>query len=390
MDFKKIEERILSFSPYIEEIQVFLKDGALSAIVKPKIQALKDAKIVNIEEEIRWYAIELYNLKVPSEQKIAFYEIVYDESENNAKDEPNDEIYKLLKSYLSTLTQFDIKPCSHIELNLGLDSIQYVELFLFIENGFGVFIDEKIFSQIMTVWDLYAYIKKRATRIEFRKKEFKEFLIEPLNKKLVYSPFIMSVYKILLFPLFKCYFRLENSGERYLPKTPCIIAPSHQSMLDGFLILATLPYGVLKKSFFLAYKNVFGKGILKPIAIHGQNILIDANENLKETMQYTALPLKEKKNLVIFPEGARSRDRKLLEFRPFFAILSKTFNVPVIPVVIDGSFEALQSGKIFPRPKKIKVTYLKPIYPQGRTVQEIRNETKEAIAKEMREKPVLI
>ncbi len=105
-------------------------------------------------------------------------------------------------------------------------------------------------------------------------------------------------------------------------------------------------------------------------------------------MQYSALPLKEGNNLVIFPEGARTRDRKLLEFRPFFAILSKTFNMPIVPVVIDGSFEAFQIGKLFPKPKKIRITYLKPIDPDGLSYDEITKKVKEAIESEMEQNPL--
>jgi len=181
---------------------------------------------------------------------------------------------------------------------------------------------------------------------------------------------------------------MELNGTDNIPSTPCIIAPTHQSMLDGFLIEATLPYKILKRSFFLAYKQVFGTDLLKPIATYGQSILIDANEDLKHTMQYCALPLKEGNNLVIFPEGARSRDRKLLEFRPFFAMLSKTFNLPIVPVVIDGSFEALGSGKVFPRPKKVKVTYLKPIMPESMSYDEITKKVKRAIEEEIRKNPL--
>jgi long-chain acyl-CoA synthetase len=105
-------------------------------------------------------------------------------------------------------------------------------------------------------------------------------------------------------------------------------------------------------------------------------------------MQYCALPLKVGNNLVIFPEGARTRDRELLEFRPFFAMLSKTFNLPIVPVVIDGSFEALESGKILPRPKKVKVTYLKPIQPENLSYEELSQKVKTAIAQEMIKHPI--
>ena len=389
MDFKKIEDRLLSLSSYVKNVEVISEDGLLTALMHPNLDTLKEKNIINIESEIRWYAIELYNMEVSKEERITSYKIIYENTQEEKKSEPQDEIYRVLKTYLETLTQEEVLPSSHLELNLGLDSIEYVELFIFVENSFGVIIDEKIFSKVMIMESLYLYIKDRASYIESTQHDFEEFLKQPIDKKLVFSPYAMFFYKVVLYPLFKLYFRMDESGIDNLPKTPCIIAPSHQSMLDGFLIVATLPYSVLKKSFFLAFKQVFGTGILRPMAIHGQNILIDANEDLKGTMQYAALPLRKGGNLVIFPEGARSRDRSLLEFRPFFAMLSKTFNLPVVPVVVDGAFEALQSGKIFPLPKKIKVTYLKPIYPQNFSITEITTMTKEAIDKEMKLHPVL-
>jgi len=122
---------------------------------------------------------------------------------------------------------------------------------------------------------------------------------------------------------------------------------------------------------------------LGPISKHGQTILIDANQNLKHTMQYSALPIREGNNLVIFPEGARTRDRELLEFKPFFAMLSKIFNIPILPVTIDGSFEALGTGKIFPRPRKIRVTFSKVIFPQNLSIEQITKQTKDSIQAEL-------
>ncbi|MCK4974369.1 MAG: 1-acyl-sn-glycerol-3-phosphate acyltransferase, partial [Sulfurimonas sp.] len=366
MDLHKIENKILSLSPFVKEIEVVMQDDFLFAYIYPDFQELKKANIINIEDEIRWYGVELYNMEVEEAQKVRGYKILTRAS-TKVVDEPNDEIYKILKAYISTISDSEVSIDSHLELDIGLDSLNYVELFTFIEQSFGVEIDEVIFSKIMVVEELYKYIKNNQTHIDLVTVKWEEILDEEIDEKLVYSPFIMSIYKSFMLPIFRLYFRLEVIGKENIPSYPCIIAPSHQSMLDGFLIEATLPYKVLKKSFFLAYKQVFGRSILEPISKHGQSILIDANEHLRHTIQYTSLPLKEGNNLVIFPEGARSRDRKLLEFRPFFAMLSKTFNIPVVPVVIDGSFEALETGKLFPRPKKIRVTYLKPINPEGLT-----------------------
>jgi long-chain acyl-CoA synthetase len=406
MNFHTIEERILSLCPYIKEIVVTTHNGHLFAFIYPNFQTLKSAHIINIESEIRWYGVELYNMEVDESKKIRGYLISTEaipKTKSNAFDmqaikelitnrkkrkiftevEPSDNIYKALKLYISSLSSATVLPSSHIELDLKLDSLNYVELFVFIEHSFGIKIDEATFSELMIMQDLYSYIKEHKHYINPTRTNWEDILNTPKDEKLIYSPFIMFAYKTILLPFFKIFFRLEVKGVENIPASTCIIAPSHQSMLDGFLIEATLPFSVLKNTFFLAFKQVFGTMFFNPIAKHGQSILIDANINLKETMQHVSLPLKKGHNLVIFPEGARTRDRKLLEFRPFFAMLSKTHNVPIVPVIIDGSYEALPTGKIFPRPKKIKVTYLKPIYPNDMSYDEITALVKHAIENEM-------
>ncbi|MGE4418614.1 MAG: 1-acyl-sn-glycerol-3-phosphate acyltransferase [Sulfurimonas sp.] len=389
MDLKKIEEKVLSCSHFVKEIAVIIDKEHPFAFIYPDFEALKEAKIINIKEEIRWYAVELYNMKAQESEKIKGFKILTAPLEENIEesltkeDEPNDEVYRVLKSYIATMTEKEILPSSHLELDLELDSLNYVELFVFIERSFGVKMDEALFSHMMSVKSLYAYVKEQSLHVKPVIFDYEELLRENIDKKLIYSALIMSLYKTLLYPLFRLYFRLEVRGVENIPSYTCIIAPSHQSMLDGFLIESALPYKILKKTFFLAYKQVFGTKLLSPIAKHGQTILIDANENLKETMIYCALPIRSGNNLVIFPEGARSRDRKLLEFRPYFAMLSKTFATPIVPVVIEGSYEALGAGMLFPRPRKIKVTFLKPIEPQSMEYAEIIKKVRDAIKSEL-------
>lgn len=382
MQLEAIEQKVRSLSPFVKEIKIRPISGALFASVIPDLTALKEAKIVNIEEEIRWYAIELYNLLAKEDEKIQGYEIISPQSSFHK--EPADPFYETLKRFLAIKSSKEISFTSHIELDLGLDSLDYVELFLFVERSFGIEMNEALFSGMMRVNELYSHIKQNARSHSYSPSSWQEFLTQKSQRQLIASPFCMLLYKTLLYPLFQLYFRLEAKGIKNIPKSACIIAPSHQSMLDGFLVEALLPAQILKKSYFLSYKQVFGKNILKHLAQHGQNILIDANENLKESLLAATLPLREGDNIVIFPEGARSRDGKLLEFRPFFALLAKVYGVPVVPVAIDGSFEALRAGMFFPRPKKIKVTFLQPIVPQDLSYEEIVQRTKSAIEHELK------
>ncbi len=380
-DLSAIQNRILTLCSYIQKIDIVLKDNSLYAFIYPDFEALKRANIINIESEIRWYGVELYNMEVDDAHKVLGYEIVSPKIDSAG--EVDDELYLSLTAFIATLSDEKIYFTSHLELDLGFDSLDYVELFVFMEESFGVVIGEVEFSKMMRVSELYEYVKEHQSKFSPSSVDFKTILNEKQDKKLIYSPFMMTLYKLFLFPVFKLYFSLEVKGKENILQTPCIVAPIHQSMLDGFLIVASLPLKILKRSFFLSFTQVFGRGIFRPMAEHGQNILIDANIHLKETMLYATQPLKEGGNLVIFPEGARTRDGKLLEFRPFYAMLSHAYNVPIVPVVFRGSFEAFKSGTNLPLPRKISVTYLKPIYPEGLSYEEINAKVREAVEAEL-------
>lgn len=411
LNIPKIEQTILKISNLVKEVAIFIHDNHLFALIHPDFQEAKNCKIIDLENEIRWYAVELYNINAPKDQKIKDYKIVQASLPKDAKgdikrselekfmkeqallcknveDEPKDKVYQSIKNFLSTLTDEPITSSSHLELDLHLDSLNYIELFTFIEKSFGVNIDEAQFSQMLIMDELCRYVNEKKQKITISDINWKTILNEKISFSIICSPLPILIYKTLFLPLYKLYFSLKVSGSENFPKQPCIIAPSHQSMLDGFILAAALPYDVLKKTFFLAYEAVFGTKIMRPIVQNSQTILINVNKDLKISMLKSTVPLKNGQNLVVFPEGARSRDRELLEFKKFFAILSIELDIPVVPVVLDGTFEAMPAGKLFPRPSPVIIKYLDPIYPQGLSYDELVAKVKEAIHEEMINHPL--
>ena len=63
------------------------------------------------------------------------------------------------------------------------------------------------------------------------------------------------------------------------------------------------------------------------------------------------------------PKLARSLGQAQKEFKKGVGIIAKEMNVPLVPVAITGAYEMLASGKRFPRPSKIQVSFGKPLYP---------------------------
>ena len=92
-----------------------------------------------------------------------------------------------------------------------------------------------------------------------------------------------------------------------------------------------------------------------------------------------AAALKQGKSIVIFPEGTRSRNGQVGEFKKTFAILSRELNVPIVPVAVGGAFEALPRGCSWPRRHPVSVRYLAPIRSAGEDYDVLSRKVEDAI-----------
>lgn len=171
---------------------------------------------------------------------------------------------------------------------------------------------------------------------------------------------------ILTLPFSFIFLKVKN--RYYLPKGKAIIVCNHTSNFDPILIsLASLQelYFLAKKELF--YVNKFFSWLIKSfnaISLDRQGIDLEALRKVEELFN------KDQK-IVIFPEGTRSKNGKLGEFKDGASFLALKFKVPIIPCYIKGlrdSFIPLlvdrdlvkyRSGR--KRLKKIEVTFLKPL-----------------------------
>lgn len=399
-----IESEILNLADgLIEELAVVDHDNMLKTIIYPNFKRLEELKVSNILETMKWNIIDKYNSTAPKYKKILNIKIVKEElpktklgklrrfklkelfnsNEEIKRDikEPTTESYAILKKYLEDTTKKRIYPDNHIELDLALDSLDLVELQAFLESSFGVKLSEHEFSNNGTVEKLAAFLESNSKSMSFKELNWSEILKEEEFFNLPKSSVGATIIRWLLMPIFKIYFRLFPTDLTNIPKGPVIFAGNHQSFLDGLMLMTGLPHGKLKATYYMAKVKHFKNNIMKNIANNSNIILVDINENLSTTLKESAHILRNGKNLVIFPEGIRTRDGRLSEFKKSFAILSKELNVPVIPFGISGSYEAMPINSKLPRPKKLKLKFFEAVYPENKSVEEIIEVTKEAIAK---------
>ena len=192
--------------------------------------------------------------------------------------------------------------------------------------------------------------------------------------------------KLLTWLPFKLYFRVQKSGMENLTSEPVIYAGNHQSLLDAFIFNHSVPSKILRNIYYLAKVKHFSKGYMRKLGENSNVILVDINKNLGEVLQTMAKVLKDGKSVVIFPEGARTRDGKMLEFKKAFAILAKELDIPVVPFGIRGAFEAFPANTKFPKASKIEVKFFEKVSPEGLSYDEIVEKTRESLVKWVEDK----
>jgi len=179
---------------------------------------------------------------------------------------------------------------------------------------------------------------------------------------------------LLLTVVMKVYGRLSATGIDNLPEPEngaYLIAPNHLSLADVPSIAAAISWKNGSQIFFLGATEYFGGPVLSKIARIFQVIPVDMDTRLHNALQLSAYVLRRGKILLVFPEGSRSRDGNIKEFKKGVGIISKELNIPIVPVAISGTYGMLPSGRRFPKPSRVRVSFGKPIQPGGKDYDEI-------------------
>jgi long-chain acyl-CoA synthetase len=161
---------------------------------------------------------------------------------------------------------------------------------------------------------------------------------------------------------------------------------NHRSAIDGFLITYNFSRKENKDIFFFAKEKHWRSKIAQFMARKNNIILMDINKNVRQSLQEMCAVLKKGKNIVIFPEGTRSKDNTMRKFKETFAILSKELNVPIVPVAIAGSESACYGSSIVPKFwKKIDIDFMDPVMPsEEQSVESLRDKIASMIEKRLK------
>ncbi len=156
--------------------------------------------------------------------------------------------------------------------------------------------------------------------------------------------------------------RVEVRGrENISENTSFVFVANHQGAYDIFAI-----YGYLGHNFRWMMKKSLEKIPLVGYSCRvSGHIFVDNStpSAVRATMEEAEKRLAGGMSVVAFPEGSRTRDGRMHQFRRGAYSLAMEFGLPVVPISIDGAFRVLPRGKWLPRPGRIVLTIHKPIYP---------------------------
>ena len=381
----EIEYKLEKYENRVKEAAVIQNGDMLMGIIVPNETWARNLSDEEVEIALKKEVIEPYNLTVTNYKKLmSIYVYRGDlprtkldklqrfklkdivegkkqaEKQETVKEELTNEM-RILKEYIESEKKVEVHADDHLETDLAFDSLDKVGLQGFIEQTFGVDIQPEMMTTLRSIAEK---VEQGKTHVDVSKIDWHEMLLA--NNSSLELPSTSLFYPLhakMLKSFLKVNNRLKIVGEKNVPKNgPIIIAPNHQSFLDGGIVAAGLSCKTLRNSYFFATEEHVKHPVVKYMAKRN-NVILMERRNLKNSILKLSEVLKKGKNVIIFPEGSRSYDGEMVPFKKTFAILSKELNVPVLPVCIRGAYDVLPRGSRWIKSKKIEVEYLKPVMP---------------------------
>ncbi len=257
------------------------------------------------------------------------------------------------------------------QLDLNIDSLEWLNLTLEIQSRFGIELNEEAITRVDTVRDLIKEIVESSQSGAHTVSPFEqpERFIDDDQKEWLkpLSPFMLSIARFLYWAncaLMRMCFNISAEGLERIPKGQVVFTPNHASYLDAFALSAVVDFNRLHKTQWAAWAGIALNNPFNAFIYRlAQAIPIEAKCSLISSLALAAAVLKGKKSLVWFPEGERTLTGKLLPFKSGIGMLLQHFPVNIVPVRLVGTREALPPGAFFPRFKKITVVFGDPVLP---------------------------
>ncbi len=399
----------------------------LHGVIVPNFEVLRARKIVNTREVLR-FDIESLSAQLPSTKRILSYEIWPEElprtttrkikrfevekrvrenqtqaTQGGEPEQPitrqfseddrcwleDSEVQRAMAVIRAAIKidQKEIHPRDNLELDLGLDSMERVELLVALERELGASVPDSIVSEVYTVRELIDAVRQaissksgsvanqpaqqrlpgtpesQAWEAVLQKDPSEPEVVNIAKPHRFATPFWFLTTRLVQL-MARDLFRLRVEGLEHLPQHgPFILCPNHQSFLDPPVLISVLPWNVFKDLFYVGTSQIFGRGLLRQLARSFKLVPVDPDANLVPAMRAGAFGLRHGMVLVLYPEGERSIDGVPKTFKKGAAILAAHVRVPIVPVALDGFYEAWPRGRKFQKCTSLRVKIGEPVLP---------------------------
>ncbi len=273
--------------------------------------------------------------------------------------------------------------------DLGLSSLQQVDLLSQLENRFGLDLDETQFTGLSTIGELQTWLKEERQETEGESEG--NLPSRPLSKAAVrresgritpvfphWSQFLLVrwIRSLALggfiLPLFRHCIRLRIEGLEHLKEVdpPVIFVANHVSHLDTVAIFSALPSfwrrrvaPAMAQDFFRSYFQPLGRPWKERVTSATQYLLAcgffnayplpQGRPSVRRALKYTGQRIDQGNCPLVYPEGRRSPDGNLQPFKMGIGFMALRLRVPVVPIHLEGLYqiysihhERPQSGEV--------------------------------------------
>jgi len=152
---------------------------------------------------------------------------------------------------------------------------------------------------------------------------------------------------------------VEVRGTERIPAGPCIFAANHTSSADAPAVVGAIP----RRIAILLKRSLFDWPIVGQAFHLAHFIPVDRfnRESAIESVERATKELQAGQSFLIYPEGTRSPDGRLQEFKKGTAVMAIKSGAPIVPVACSGAHRVMEKRKMTIRPGKIVVEFLQPI-----------------------------
>jgi long-chain acyl-CoA synthetase len=277
---------------------------------------------------------------------------------------------------------------------LGLTSLERVELMVALEDRFQTRIDETRFSEAASVTDLRQLVEQPPAvdtidePVDFP--AWNRGRAVRLVRRLSHATWIVPLTRIF------AHTRVEGLDRLARLDGPAILASNHQSHMDVPVILAALPgqwrarvAPAMLKEFFTAHfhpqqhawKQRFTNSLNYYLACFYFNTfpIPQREAGARHTLHYIGELMGDGWSILIFPEGVRSPTGSIKPFRGGIGMIASRLDVPVVPVRIDHVDRLLPVGAHFVRPGRVRVAFGEPLRLRGDDYAGLARQVEEAV-----------